>query len=113
MARDGGQERVTAREELPIDAAPDVVMRARQDLLTARDHVIGLEAESANLQQLLDRLLARHKAQKERLEEVREKLDRQRRRADRLQREVDALKAERAKEPGFPSAGLSRLRRRS
>jgi len=72
-----------------IDVDGDEALQARQDLLTHRDHVIGLEAESASLQQQVERLMARTKAQKERLEEVREKLDRQRRRADRLQRELD------------------------
>ena len=99
MARDEGQGHATARETLPVDADPYTVLQARHDLITARDHVIGLEAESANLQQMVDRLLARQKAQKERLEEVREKLDRQRRRADRLQRELDAAKASAAR-PG-------------
>ncbi|MGI8899778.1 MAG: hypothetical protein ACR2HA_02415 [Nocardioides sp.] len=100
MTRDSDHQSTRPGKEPPIDADAGTVLRARHDLLTARDHVIGLEAESANLQQVVDRLLARQKAQKERLELVREKLDRQRRRADRLQRELDSLKASGAAKPG-------------
>lgn len=77
----------------PVDVQGVEALRARQDLLTFRDHVIGLEAESASLQQTVDKLMARQKAQQERLELVREKLERQRRRADRLEQELNALRS--------------------
>jgi len=89
--RDDENAQSTSRLRPPVDVPDSEVLQARQDLLTYRDHVIGLEAESASLQQMVDRLLERQKAQKLRLEEVRGKLDRQRNRADRLRRELDAL----------------------
>lgn len=97
MQTDGHDEPPEARPDLPIDADAEAVFQARHDLLTQRDHTIGLEAEAANLQQTVYRMTARQKAQKERIEEIREKLTRQRNRADRLQRELDILKAASAK----------------
>jgi hypothetical protein len=75
--------------QVPVDVRGDAALAARHDLLTHRDHVIGLEAEAAALQQNVDRLTRQNDAQKARIEDLRARLDKQRRRADKLQRELD------------------------
>ena len=85
---DGGD----AWRTTPVDVRGDAALAARHDLLTHRDHVIGLEAETAALQQNVDRLTRQNDTQKARVEDLRERLDKQRRRADRLQRELDELR---------------------
>lgn len=70
--------------------------RAQHHVLTTRDHVIGLEAEAAQLQAQVERLTKRLKAGQERTQKLRDRLQVTRRRATRAERRLAELTESRA-----------------
>ncbi|WP_104106593.1 class I SAM-dependent methyltransferase [Nocardioides sp. 616] len=69
---------------------------ARHDVLTTRDHIIGLEAEAVRLQATVNRLNLRIKAQQERVQKLRDRLRGQQKRLARTEERLKSLKASRA-----------------
>ena len=74
----------------------DQLIGAQHQLLTTRDHVIGLEAETAQLHLQVERLNKRLAAAHERTKKVRARLEIARRRQGRAERQLAALKGSRA-----------------
>ena len=71
-------------------------LEAQHEVLTTRDHIIGLEAKADELSTRLSVHRTRLKKQQEKVEDLQQRLNRQRRRADDNQRQVDELKGSRA-----------------
>ncbi len=69
---------------------------AQHDLLTSRDHIIGLEAESAQLRSLNAKLELRRARQRKRADALLDRLATQRKRAVSAERKLAAVKASRA-----------------
>jgi hypothetical protein len=85
--------------------------RAQHQALTTRDHVIGLEAEAAQLQAQVDRLTRRLKAGQERTQKLRDRLQATRRRAVRAERRLAEVTGSRAWRIGGLLTGSRRSRR--
>jgi SAM-dependent methyltransferase len=87
------RERATAQHisnlELHLESA-------RHDVLTTRDHIIGLEAEAVRLQATVNRLNSRIKAQQERVSKLRDRLRGQQKRITRAEDKLKTVKASRA-----------------
>lgn len=81
---------------------------ARHEVLTTRDHIIGLEAEAVRLQTLTDRLNSRVRSQQKRIQKMRTRLTNVRRRADRAERTLAAVKGSRAWRVGTMLTGSSK-----
>lgn len=80
---------------------------ARHDVLTTRDHIIGLEAEALRLQHLVDRLNGRLAGQQDKVQKLRTRLRNQQRRTQRAERKLQAVKESRAWRLGKRLAGSS------
>ena len=89
----------------------DQLTRAQHQVLTTRDHVIGLEAEAAQLQAHVDRLNRRLATGQERTRKLREQLKVTRRRAARLERRLSELTGSRAWRIGSALTGARRSKR--
>ncbi|WP_162599984.1 class I SAM-dependent methyltransferase [Nocardioides solisilvae] len=91
-----------ARLERDGDARAEVarlreqLRRAQHDVLTTRDHIIGLEAEATQAQLSVARLEGRLKVQQSRLRKLRGRLAEQQRRARRLERTLEQVRVSRA-----------------
>ncbi|WP_181311131.1 class I SAM-dependent methyltransferase [Nocardioides campestrisoli] len=73
-----------------------LLRKAQHDVLTTRDHIIGLEAEKLQLQVQATRLNNRVVAQQERVRKLRTKLTNQQRRAERAESKLDQVRTSRA-----------------
>ena len=71
-------------------------VKAQHEVLTTRDHIIGLEARADELSTRLSAHKARLKKQSDKADDLQVRLNRQRRRADDNQRQIDELKGSRA-----------------
>jgi len=72
------------------------LIEARHDVLTTRDHIIGLEARADELAARLGAQKGRLAKQQDKTEDLGKRLVRQRRRADENQRKIDELLASRS-----------------
>ena len=72
------------------------LVRAQHDVLTTRDHIIGLESENVRLQAVAERLGRRVTMQHNRLQKLRTKLRVQERRTHRAERKLKEVLASRA-----------------
>ncbi|MBA3781561.1 MAG: methyltransferase domain-containing protein [Nocardioides sp.] len=88
----------------------DQLLGAQHKLLTTRDHVIGLEAETAQLQLQVERLNARLVAAHDRTKKVRGRLEVARRRQARAERQLAALKGSRTWRIGSLFTGSRRTK---
>lgn len=84
---------------------------ARHQVLTTRDHVIGLEAEAAQLQAEVERLNRRVLAGQDRTSKLRDRLKATRRRATRAERQIQAMRESPAWRVGTRLTGLRRSKR--
>ena len=73
-----------------------VAINARHEVLTTRDHVIGLEAKADQLNVRLESHRRRLKAVDAKIKDLQQRLTRQRRRADDNQRQLEELQGSRA-----------------
>ena len=89
----------------------DQLIRSQHQVLTTRDHVIGLEAETAQLHLQVERLNKRLIAAQERTKKVRARLEGARQRQRRAERQLAALKGSRAWRIGSMLTGSRRSKR--
>ncbi|WP_426246393.1 methyltransferase domain-containing protein [Nocardioides sp. LHG3406-4] len=89
----------------------DQLTRAQHQVLTTRDHIIGLEAEAAQLQSQVERLNKRLIATQERSKKLRDRLHTTRRRATRAERKLAAMTGSRAWRIGTLLTGSRRAKR--
>ncbi len=92
-------------------ALRDQLNAAQHQVLTTRDHVIGLEAETAQLHLLVERLNRRLVAAQDRTKKVRARLEVAKRRQGRAERQLAALKGSRAFRIGSLLTGARRSKR--
>lgn len=74
----------------------DQLRQAQHEVLTTRDHVIGLEAENNQMRINESRLESRLAVQQTRLQKLRDRLANQQRRARRAERKLDQVRTSRA-----------------